>query len=887
MGRVFKALVVAALASTACAAQAVSVEAVTAELSSQWYGATDADRIADAEDLMSWMVFKDGDGTQSLHSDRARVGMVALTKVAAEVERPEEFFASAPIVRLLELHPVKFTYARATQELRSFLRQAATRCAASANQPGCRRMIAADAEISAWKDTDSGLDPVKENDQRIARLSREMNGAMFAGDGATMRARADEIEAALDQPFTQDYTIDGVRSRIAAIRLADGEYARAEALQVASRVGLDSTCDVILWSIRNPAASRIPSGGLPGCEVKPAELQKKLRTELAFGALRGGRDPGRRKIAAKAVIEFMQDLRAFANEALAGDPSQLPTGTMNKDDVPLFQTMIGFARANADPASVVAAPDAFYQMLQETMFDQSARNVAASAAERVALERGPEVARLVREYQDNFSNGRDPGAPRPRIPGVEPTPQTYTVQSRQALTKSIVTKFPEFFSMLVPQALTVQATQKLLKPDEAVVMLVPHRDGTMIVVVTPDRFRFEQGKWSAREVEQAVQRLRWDMGADVGAPETVETRWAKAAGPGNGFDRKLAHALYQELFAPIAAQLAGKRNVFIVADGSLESIPMQMLVTAPPQGLDSDPAALRATAWMADQGFSLSYLPSVQALSLQRSGVLARGGTKAAQAFAGFGDPQLSQVETPRVVETRGGRPRAAAKVRGGEPLTSLSQMVEIPGTGRELEAMRAALGAPAQSVVVGAAATEQAVRTHGIENARILHFATHGLLPGELAGLREAALVFTPGPSQNPEDDGLLKASEIAQLKLDADWVILSACNSGATDLAPLAASQAAGLPEGFIYAGALNLLVSHWPVQDEVAEVLTVATVTTALADPQLSRAEALTKAMRQIRNDTRHDGADDDQPTWAHPSAWASFVLIGDNAKQRPAR
>ena len=104
------------------------------------------------------------------------------------------------------------------------------------------------------------------------------------------------------------------------------------------------------------------------------------------------------------------------------------------------------------------------------------------------------------------------------------------------------------------------------------------------------------------------------------------------------------------------------------------------------------------------------------------------------------------------------------------------------------------------------------------LSDYRVLAFATHGLVSGELSGLGEPALVFTPPETGTEADDGLLTASEIATLELDADWVILSACNTAAADGTP-GAEGLSGMAKAFFYAGARALLVSHWAVNSEAA--------------------------------------------------------------------
>jgi CHAT domain-containing protein len=197
-----------------------------------------------------------------------------------------------------------------------------------------------------------------------------------------------------------------------------------------------------------------------------------------------------------------------------------------------------------------------------------------------------------------------------------------------------------------------------------------------------------------------------------------------------------------------------------------------------------------------------------------------------------------------------------------------------------ELRAMAQALGAAAGSVRTGVLATETSVKTSPeLSSARVVAFATHGLLSNEIRGIDEPGLVFTPPAKASSEDDGLLTASEAARLKLSADWVILSACNTAGADGSP-GADSLSGLARAFLYAGAKALLASHWHVFDDSTAALTVQTLTIQRADPRLTKAQALQKAMLVVRTGRRPDGTRlaGWNPDWAHPAYWAPFVLIG---------
>ena len=187
----------------------------------------------------------------------------------------------------------------------------------------------------------------------------------------------------------------------------------------------------------------------------------------------------------------------------------------------------------------------------------------------------------------------------------------------------------------------------------------------------------------------------------------------------------------------------------------------------------------------------------------------------------------------------------------------------------RALRRLAQLTGAVAGDVFLGRAATETAVRGADLRDVDIVAFATHGLLAGELSGLAEPALVFTPPDAPGPQDDALLTATEAAGLKLSAQLIILSACNTASGDGTP-GAEGLSGLARSFIYAGARSILVSHWPVDDYATSVLTTGMVAEMQAGT--ARSDALRRSMLRLMRD-------DPEVKYAHPRYWAPFVLVGD--------
>ena len=150
--------------------------------------------------------------------------------------------------------------------------------------------------------------------------------------------------------------------------------------------------------------------------------------------------------------------------------------------------------------------------------------------------------------------------------------------------------------------------------------------------------------------------------------------------------------------------------------------------------------------------------------------------------------------------------------------------------------------------------------------------FATHGVLSGDIPGILEPALVLSPPAQASAQDDGVLTASEIGRLKLDADWVILSACNTAAGDGTP-GNEGYSGLARAFFYAGARALLVSHWPVASEATVALTTKMFEVLGSDGRVSRAQALRQSMLEMIDRP-------EKSEFSHPLFWAPFVLVGNS-------
>ncbi|MDA7427404.1 CHAT domain-containing protein [Primorskyibacter aestuariivivens] len=433
-----------------------------------------------------------------------------------------------------------------------------------------------------------------------------------------------------------------------------------------------------------------------------------------------------------------------------------------------------------------------------------------------------------------------------------------------ALDAQLTREFPEFRELTNPAPLSIAELQVLLRPDEALVMTLTDETYLYTWAVSKTDSAWTRAEVNQSETRDKVQALRTQLRVDTDnrAGLSLNQR-EKSIQP---FDRSIAHELYQTTLGPLEHVISGARHLMVVFDGPLTSLPPAVLLTAAPQGDDTSPQALRNSDWLIKR-HALTTLPTVSALRALRQVSPPVDDTGTAPGFVGFGDPLLGY----RLVAEAA--PGDTGVVTRGiyEDVRKVADLAPLPNTARELRQLAATMGAGPESVFLAESATESMVKSMDLSGAEVVAFATHGLLADGLPGLSEPALVFTPPELPSAEDDALLTASEAAQLELSADLVILSACDTAGSDGTP-GAEGLSGLARAFIYAGARAILVSHWPVDDYAASVLTTGMLDRMYAATPRSRAEALQHSTLDLLNDTSED-------RFAHPRIWAPFVVVGE--------
>lgn len=509
-------------------------------------------------------------------------------------------------------------------------------------------------------------------------------------------------------------------------------------------------------------------------------------------------------------------------------------------------------------------------IVQEAVNDAAARAAASN----------PAIADTVRREQDakNESAGLrrylsgEAGSSNSPLPVVAAKMRERIAvleAERAKLRLEIKARFPDYEQLVRPAPPSIQDLASRLEPRQALLMLLPVADAVYVWAVAHDRpAGFARVAMSETRLDALVKGLRRQLDLDAGADAGVR------------YDSAAAFELYDRLLSPVARVWQGKTQLLVAAGGALSQLPFAVLQTRPHDGFG--PGA----PWLVREA-SITQIPSLSAWLALKAVAKAQS---APQAFIGWGDPvfrpQITAAENiGATVHSRGvtlTRKAALADLDAPEKTISApsalqySEIPTLPATRDELLAIVATLNADAsRDVILGAEATRESVlaasRSGLLASRRVVAFATHGLMAGDLPNLNQPALAMAAtGKELHDPLAPLLTLEDVLALKLNADWVVLSACNTAAAD--GKAEEALSGLARGFFYAGSRSLLVTHWAVESESAKLLTTATFAHYMANPQAAKAESLREAMLMVMT----------LPRYAHPAFWAPYALVGDGGR-----
>ena len=523
-------------------------------------------------------------------------------------------------------------------------------------------------------------------------------------------------------------------------------------------------------------------------------------------------------------------------------------------------------------ASEKAAPDRRQALLTQ-MFEVSqlaqgsvtSQQIAQATARLSANARDPKVAMAIRNAADSRTRleelvrrrdeaaqthaaGDQPGSgSAPPVDAVELDKQIAAARVAADDAEATLQAAAPNFGQLVQQVAPAADVLAALGPDEAFAGIDLAPDTGWVFLLRDGRISAARVPGGSNAMTKLVARVRASIEGD-GPPR---------------FDTEAAQALYSALFGKLGPQLAGMKSLVVAPSGPLLSLPFGVLLTGP-----ADPDKLGAAPWLLRQA-TIAHVPAAaNFVSLRKIA----GGSRATKPWFGFGDFQpVTQAQAQRSFP--GATCRESAQLFAGLP--------PLPFAQKELAAAQLVLGASASDELLGAAFTAPAVLGRHLKNYRILHFATHALLPTDLACQNEPAIVTSAPQGAADASGALLTASAVTDMDLDADAVILSACNSGGPSGGG-AGQSLSGLARSFFYAGARSLVVTHWSVDDRTAAFLVAVMLQKLRAGHDGGMAGSLRAAQLELL-----DGAGKNFAAGvAHPFYWAPFALIGEGGGGRRA-
>ncbi|WP_334361200.1 MULTISPECIES: CHAT domain-containing tetratricopeptide repeat protein [unclassified Bradyrhizobium] len=607
------------------------------------------------------------------------------------------------------------------------------------------------------------------------------------------------------------------------------------------------------------------------------------RGTLAVGLMRAGRDEEAIREFRTAIPILMASSRETADDdnatAVAARSQRL------QGIVEAYLNMLAKNSAGDIGAETFSLADAIRsRSVQQALAASSARAAAKDPALAELVRKEQDLGKQVNAQLGTLTNVLSLPSHERDEKGVQAINASINAlrAERTKARQEISQRFPAYADLVSPKPPSVEQIKATLADGEAMLSFYFGQNNSFVWAVPKSGpVAFAAIKATSGDIESKVRKLREALEPEAAMISDIPP-----------FDLKLAHELYSLLLQPVESGWKPAKNLIVVTNGALGLLPLSLLPTAPSEARsDDDPlfSSYKNVPWLA-RTHAVTAVPSAAALRTLRQ--LPPGKAGRSELIA-FGDPYFSREqeaeaatdEQIRVADASGnttrGRPlkrRNSPKLDGVDS-AELALLPRLPDTREELKSIALALQAdPSKVLNLGKQASEQAVKTIDLSGFKVLAFATHGLVPGELNGLSQPALAMSSPTVTGGEGDGLLTMEEILGLKLDADWVVLSACNTGAG--AGAGAEAASGLGRAFFYAGTRALLVTNWSVHSQSARELVTDLFRRQAQDPKLTRGEALRLAMMALVDGPGYAGADGKAEfAYAHPLFWAPYTIIGD--------
>ncbi len=594
---------------------------------------------------------------------------------------------------------------------------------------------------------------------------------------------------------------------------------------------------------------------------------------------------------AKALEEFQRAVPVLLQRSRASEDAEDTAAGREQRFRLVLESYISVladrAQSSADAAVKLEAASEAFKLAEAARGQSVVRALAASSA-RAAADT-PELADIARREQDAqlqlgalnglLANAISARAEDQDAEAIKALRQQIDQlrDERAKIAEEIERKFPDYAGLINPKPASLADARATLRPSEALLAFYAGEGRSYVWAVSAGSVQFHASALGYDALAKLVAALRQSLDPNAQSLDEVPA-----------FDVGAAYRLYQTLIQPTEPAWREAKSLVVVPHGPLGQLPLGLLPTAP-ASIEKTSLAFAGYAkvpWLIRR-VAVSQMPSVASLITLRALPPGRADRRP---FVGFGDPWFSKAQAAEArlappvqsaaLTTRGVRLKLRSAPKATDIATEMSQLPRLPDTAEEVTGVARALKADAANeVFLGAAASKQTVAGLKLANWRIVMFATHGLVPGDLTGLTQPALALSAPEVTGEAGTGLLTTEDILALKLDADWVILSACNTASSQGA--GAEAVSGLGRAFFYAGARALLVSNWPVETTSARTITTDLFRRQAENAGLARAEALRQAMLALIDSPGYLDPGSGKPlfSYAHPIFWAAFSLVGD--------
>ncbi len=763
-----------------------------------------------------------------------------------------------------------------------------------------------EAEVNARDGLSLMLEVFNKNSTEVAAaLNRLTRIIAEQGRSAEAVMLAQETIKTLKAGSAAEEAISFVNARksLGAALVSDRKFKDADSVFTEMKLGIEKQAAgdkkipatdldwvIAMLKIGNHAGAEAMMREMLASVAKQSNVSEgRLNTLQAFHAMAmhaSGKEDEARAMYHKVMPKLTERARGDGENRTANSKQQERMVMILEDNISLLAKQ---AEMQPNSAAQVAA-EAF--SLADLARGSSVQRALNASAARANIK-DPKLALLARQEQDaqrrvssleDILTGLMSAPPGQQLPAIQAKIKADIAQlkiEREKLRKDIEDKFPDYADLVNPKPATIERTRQLLKPDEVLVSwYFGDKEGFVWAITKKDAPQFYRFNLGREKMAEIVGKLRKALDPGVATVDDIPA-----------FDVALSNHLYKTILEPVQSALQNKKVMLTVPHAELGQLPLALLATKvdaqAPRAKGGDFTLYRKTAWLV-KDIAVSQLPSVTALAALRNLPVPPADRRT---FAGFGDPFFS-VEQAKIAANKAARASNVMATRGmplklrSAPKTSgvssaeLALLPRLPDTNEELQEVGKALSAdPSQDIFLNKQASVARVMEMDLSNRQVVMFATHGLVPGELDGLSQPALALSaPEVTGESQGDGLLTMEKILTLKLNADWVVLSACNTASSEGA--GAEAVSGLGRAFFYAGARALLVSNWPVDSEAAKLLMTDMFKRQQAKPGLNKAEYLQASMMNMMDNlSSQDAKGNNKYAYAHPLFWAPFVVVGD--------